>query len=84
MPLPHISGSEPSGFRRASAAPPCQREHEDEAVGADAEVPVTDGDGESRPVTLAALRFEKDEVVARAVHLDEVHHGSRSARSRVI
>ena len=49
------------------------RQDEQDAVGADAEVTVAHGDGESRPVALVALRFDEDEVVAGAVHLYEAH-----------
>ena len=57
----------------------------DALVSADAVVTVAHGLGQARPVLLVSLRFQEDEVVARAVHLDELHLcDSRRAKSRVI
>ena len=73
MPLPHISASEPSALKmrmRRSATGGGKRE--DEAVRAEAEVPVADAARDRRPVPFAVGLVE-DVVVAPAVHLGYAH-----------
>ncbi len=49
------------------------RQHEDDAVGADAEPPVAEGDGAIRRHGVLVLRVDDDEVVAQPLVFEKLH-----------
>ena len=74
MPFPDISASEPSALKmRIRTSARLGRRREDQAVGADAEMPVADRPGKRDPVAIDGSRVDDDEVVTGPVEFGEIH-----------
>ena len=89
MPLPLISARDPSALRSSirigRAVARRRRGGPDEAVGADARVPVAQGARQVGVEGVGGVGVEQDEeVVAQAVVLRETHVGVQSARRRPV